>query len=186
MANQIPHWMFAIRETLPANTIRALAMIVSHKETEHRVRQELLWSEELTPGAVDKLDYLGGCVQEAMRLWPTTPFIARQSLATSEQILILNTFNHRDSETNLMANAFYPEQWLGGSPPFPFNHLSSGTQACAGKDLALFLAKAALASVLRRNRLTLKRPRIRDGAPAPSMYNYFRTSFRVEQNAASF
>ena len=175
--NQVPHWMFAIRETLPANTVRALALIVAHPGSEQRVRDELMWANELSAGKIDRLTYLGGCVQEAMRLWPTTPFIARQTLSGSEQILILNTFNHRDSDTSLTANAFYPDQWVGGTPDLPFNHLSSGTQVCAGKDLALFLAKAVLAVLLRKDRYVLRRPRVNSQKPVPFMYNYFKVSF---------
>src|SRR5262245_7296178 len=124
--NQIPHWMFAIRETLAINTVRALALIVSNPEKEQRVRDELTWAPKLTPQAVHNLKYLEGCIQEAMRLWPTTPFIAREvasedvlhgaTFSPGTQVLILNTFNHRDRESSPDANAFCPEQWLEGPP----------------------------------------------------------------------
>ena len=39
--NQIPHWMFAIKETIAANAVRALALIVSHPAEESRVRDEM-------------------------------------------------------------------------------------------------------------------------------------------------
>jgi cytochrome P450 len=185
MAQQIPHWMFAIRETLPANTIRALALIAAHPDSERRVCDELTWSGELTPSVVDGLDYLGGCVQEAMRLWPTTPFIARFDPVRSQQILILNTFNHRDSETNLNANTFDPEQWIDHTPTFPFNHLSSGTQVCAGKDLALFIAKATISALFRENRFRLERPEIDPSKPMRASFNYFRTSFSVRPRSST-
>jgi cytochrome P450 len=125
-----------------------------------------------------------------MRLWPTTPFIAREALGEEviegssilpqTQVLILNTFNHRDPETSVMANTFYPAQWLDGPPTLPFNHLSGGPQVCAGKDLALFIAKAVLAALMQRGRYTLERPRLVPGNPLPAMYNHFRISLRVE------
>jgi cytochrome P450 len=180
IANQIPHWMFAMRETLPVNTIRALALIVSHPDVEQRVREELMWSEELTPAVIEKLTYLGGCLQEAMRLWPTTPFIARSPVGGSEQILILNTFNHRDAEIDVSANVFSPQRWMDGTPQLPFNHLSSGPQVCAGKDLALFLGKAVLATLLRKHRFTLRKPSLDPKKPLPAMYNYFRASFQLQ------
>ena len=114
--NQIPHWMFAIRETLAINTARALALLASHPDQQDRARQEMVFSGNVTPQDIHKLRYLEGCVQEAMRLWPTTPFIAREALSEEviegssilpkTQVLILNTFNHRDGEASVTANTF--------------------------------------------------------------------------------
>ena len=77
-----------------------------------------------------------------MRLWPTTPMLVRetvvQTLCTGEavplgtQVLILNSFNHRDSERDPWAHSFAPEQWAGGTTNPFFNHLSSGPQVCRG------------------------------------------------------
>ena len=39
--NQLTHWMFAISETLAANTVRALAVLVAHPEAMKRVQAEL-------------------------------------------------------------------------------------------------------------------------------------------------
>ena len=57
------------------------------------------------PPGIASLHYLEGCIQEAMRLWPTTPILARESVADDtlegmalpkgSQIVILNTFTHR-------------------------------------------------------------------------------------------
>jgi cytochrome P450 len=189
--NQIPHWMFAIRETLAINTARALALLASHPDQEERARKELEGGGDITAQRIHDLRYLEGCVQEAMRLWPTTPFIAREALGEEviegssifpkTQVLILNTFNHRDPETSVVANAFHPEQWLDGPPALPFNHLSGGPQVCAGKDLALFIAKAVLAALMQRGRYTLERPKLVPGRPLPAMFNHFRLSLRVDK-----
>jgi cytochrome P450 len=189
--NQIPHWMFAIRETLAINTARALALLASHPDQEERAKQEMVFGGNVTPQDIHKLRYLEGCVQEAMRLWPTTPFIAREALGEEviegssilpkTQVLILNTFNHRDGEASVTANTFYPAQWFNQPPTLPFNHLSGGPQACAGKDLALFISKAVLVAMLQKGRYTLKRPKLDPRKPLPAMYNHFRISLRLEQ-----
>jgi cytochrome P450 len=189
--NQIPHWMFAIRETLAINTARALALLASHPRQESYARQELADGGDLTPQKIHDLRYLEGCVQEAMRLWPTTPFIAREaigeeviegsSILPKTQVLILNTFNHRDPESSVVANTFYPEQWLNGPPTLPYLHLSTGPQVCAGKDLALFIAKTVLAALIQRGRYTLERPKLDPRKPLPAMFNHFRLSLRVEK-----
>ncbi len=54
------------------------------------------------PGAVDGLGLLEGCLQEAMRLWPTTPLLARETTRETElageklqegtQVMLVNVF----------------------------------------------------------------------------------------------
>lgn len=179
--NQIPHWMFAIRETLALNTARAMALVVAHPP-----QYESAMADLETPSR----SYIEACVQEAMRLWPTTPFIAREALGEEvvagssilpgTQVLILNTFNHRDRESNAAADTFYPEFWLQGPPNLPFNHLSGGPQVCAGKDLALFIAKTVVATLLRESRYTLARPSLDSTRPMPAMFNPFRVVLRKQ------
>src|SRR5215218_7080992 len=41
VTHQIPHWMFAMRDTLGSNTYRALAVVVADPQVESRVRQEI-------------------------------------------------------------------------------------------------------------------------------------------------
>jgi cytochrome P450 len=141
------------------------------------------------PAGIDGLKYLEGCVQEAMRLWPTTPMLVRESVVqtlirgeavpTGTQVLILNSFNHRDRERYAWADSFAPEKWALGTPNSLFNHLSSGRQVCAGKDLALFLAKAVLATLLADRRLALVGPRLDQNGPIPYAYNYFSICFKT-------
>ena len=182
---QMTHWTFAMSETLAANTARALALVLSHPNAEQRAREELARADISTPEGVNNLKYLGACVQEAMRLWPTTPMLLRRALEEDyidgarvergTQVLINNTFNHRDAETHPFADKFAPEIWLEGvEHDYAFNHLSNGPQACAGRDLALFIAKAFAASLLDSGRYTLGGPKLDAKRPLPHMYNYFK------------
>jgi cytochrome P450 len=185
--NQVPHWMFAMWETLGTNTVRALALILAHPGAERRVRADMAAVDLTMAAGIDGLKYLEGCVQEAMRLWPTTPMLVRETVVqplldgeavpTGTQVLILNSFNHRDRERWAWADSFAPEQWATGTPNPLFNHLSSGRQVCAGKDLALFLAKAVLATLLARGRLALVGPRLDPNRPLPYAFDYFRVRF---------
>ena len=79
VVQQIPHWMFAMRDTLAANAYRALAAIAADDTVCRRVREELEEVDLTEPSAVDALRYLEGCLEEAMRLWPTTPLLAREA-----------------------------------------------------------------------------------------------------------
>jgi cytochrome P450 len=183
--NQIPHWMFAMMETLATNTLRALALIVAHPAVEERVRLKINKNQVFTAVDIHSLTYLEGCLQEAMRLWPTTAMLARTTLTEDKlcgnlipaktQVIILNSFNHRDSETHYFADRFTPEWWLDRKADYHFNHLSNGTQGCAGKSLALFIGTAALAEFLRQGRYKLCRPALSAAHPLPHSFNEFQT-----------
>jgi cytochrome P450 len=185
--NQIPHWMFAMSETLAVNAVRTLGLIASHPEAEGHVAAELGRADLASTAGIDGLAYLEGCFQEGMRLWPTTPLLVREMVGddmlggalvpSGTQVLILNGFNHRDRATCDFADAFRPEVWLDGRVDYRFNHLSNGTQVCAGKPLVLFLAKAALALLLRDHRYVLRRPMLDPHRPLPYAFDHFAVRF---------
>lgn len=190
VVHQIPHWMFAMRDTLGANMYRALAAIVADPSVERRVRDELAGADLTEPGAVDGLRYLEGCLHETMRLWPTTPLLARETtretvlsgeqIDDGTQVIMLNVFNHRDGEHVEHADRLDPDRWQGGGRDYRFNHLSNGAQDCPGGPLVLLLGKAVVAQVLVRYRLSLERPEtLRPGEPLPYMLNFFETCFAV-------
>jgi cytochrome P450 len=183
--NQIPHWMFAMMETLATNTLRALALILTHPSAEARVRLKINKNQSFSAVDIHSFTYLEGCLQEAMRLWPTTAMLGRKTLIEDElcgtlipaktQVIILNTFNHRDAETHYFADSFKPELWLERKADYYFNHLSNGTQVCAGKNLALFIGTAVLAELLRQGRYKLCRPALNSARPLPHSFNEFQT-----------
>jgi cytochrome P450 len=183
--NQLPHWMFAMSETLATNTIRALALTAAHPAVEARVRVELDGADLTSPDGVHGLAYLEGCLQEAMRLWPTTLMLARETVAADTlegvpvpaglQVLIMNGFNHRDREGFPGADRFEPELWLGHRVDRRFNHLSNGPQVCAGKPLTLFLGKAVLATLLRAGSYALRWPSLDPARPLPHAFDHFAT-----------
>jgi cytochrome P450 len=184
--HQVPHWMFAIGNTLAENVIRALWLIASHPQAERKVRAELDGKDLMDPEQVAGLTYLEGCIQEAMRLYPTTAVIARrmrrrdslggQEVAPGTQVLIPNNFLHRDAETVEDADAFRPERWPEAADDYRFNPLSHGPKGCAGRELVLFLAKALVAVLLRRHRIQVRRPVIDPARPLPLGND----SFRIE------
>lgn len=185
--NQLTHWMFAISETLAENTVRALAVLVAHPEALKRVQAELSGVDLTSAQAIDQLHYLEGCVQEAMRLWPTTPLLIRETtqrdtcvglpIPAQTQVLIVNGFNHRGTEADPQLNAFRPQMWMNGTNTDAFNHFSNGTQVCAGKHLALFVAKAVIAMLLDGNGYVLRSPKLKPEKPMPETFNIFRVRF---------
>ncbi|WP_437825693.1 cytochrome P450 [Sorangium sp. So ce1153] len=186
---QIPHWLFAMWQTLGINTARALALIVAHRDVEREVRREMAGGCPTASEGIDGLALLGGCVQEAMRLFPTTPLLFRETtvpdvlegaaVPARSPVLIPNSFNHRDRERVAIADAFCPAWWLSGEREPLFNHLGGGAQVCAGRSLLLFLAKAVLAALLSRRRYTLVRPALSPARPIPYAFNYLRARFEA-------
>ena len=189
--NQITHWMFAMGETLAINTVRALALIAAHPAAEERVRDELRTADLSSPEGIHHLRYLEGCVQEAMRLWPTTPMLVRETvkedvlggatIPPATQVIIINSFTHRDRETLPFADTFSPDVWLHDSINYLFNHLSNGPQGCAGKELALFIAKAVIATLFTGQRYILKCPPLDSSKPLPYLYNHFHVRLKLRE-----
>ena len=185
--NQLPHWMFAMGDTLAINSVRALALIASHTNAEEALRQEFAQGDLTTPEGINELAYLEGCLQEAMRLWPTTPMLVRETVAQTRlkgepvpigtQVIINNSFNHRDRQRHSFADRFAPEIWQDHKTEYLFNHLSNGRQVCAGKNLAIWIGKAVLARLLTGQRYQLVRPNLDPRAPLPYRYNHFQVEF---------
>jgi cytochrome P450 len=189
MVQQIPHWIFAMRDTLAANAYRALAAIVSNPSILNRVHEELGGIDVRDPTVVDGLRYLEGCLQEAMRLWPTTPLLAREATTDTTlvgepvdegtQVMLVNVFNHRDADTVEDADQITPERWASRERDLRFNHLSNGRQDCPGGPLVLLLGKAVLAAVLQRFNLSLTAPELPTEGALPMMLDFYAITLRV-------
>jgi cytochrome P450 len=180
--NQVPHWLFAMKDTLAANTAFALALLAAHPEIDRRVRAELPVDRPITAADVHGAKLLEACVQEAMRLWPTTPMLLREAVCGGVlgdvhgpglQVLIWNAANHRDAAVVPDPDRFDPDRWAASGVNWQFNHLSNGRQGCAGKSLALFLAKAVLAELAAGVVVTGCRPPIPPGGPVPETFDWF-------------
>lgn len=186
---QLPHWLFAMQDTLSANAMRALALIAAQPEVAD-VDEELA----IKPGtatAITRMPRLRAALQEAMRLWPTTPLLSRELLAdvvwhgvrvpAGTQVLIPNSFHHRDPERlGDAADRFTPEGWLTGdfSRDRGFNHFSQGPQGCPGSNLSLLIGTATLSFVLRAGPLSYDSDKLAAGRDLPHMLDVFSLKLR--------
>jgi cytochrome P450 len=190
VAGQFAHPFFATQDTLAINTLRALALIASHPRQRTKVLEEL-GGQSPNGQAAGSLAYLEACIQEAMRLWPTTTMLSREAIEdvvwngatipAGTQVLVVNTFEHRDRDTLEYADRFYPEAWTKGDAArdWRFNHFSHGPQGCPGAGLALFLGTTMLATLWRRAGFELLEPALDPGKPLPHMLDFFALSFRL-------
>lgn len=181
--HQVIHWMFAMGDTLAINLWRCLALLATHPEV-------LLNAQN----AIDEhsaRDYLVGCISEAMRLWPSTPALARTLTGPTEwdgeivpagtQVMIVNTFNHRDVGRFPEADRFNPTAWTRGPAPssWSFNFFSHGPQGCPGANLALQLGVAVLTALLEERRPAATGAKLDPYQPLPLTLDHSRVNIRL-------
>jgi cytochrome P450 len=196
-AGQVTHWLFALGDTLAINAWRALALISTHPAQAAEVMSELGAAERrdgaLTAFGITDLDYLEACLEDAMRLYPTTPLLSRETVREVDwsgsavpkgvQVLISNVFNHRDPDRLDFADRFAPDEWLegGAAESWQFNHFSHGPQGCPGTWIALFVGRGLCGALLGERRLDLVRgPDLDPERDLPKMLDYFGLRFALE------
>lgn len=182
--NQAPHWLFAMRDTLAENTARALAAILADPAVRTQIQQSIQGLDLTQSASVYALTLLEASVQEAMRLWPSTPLLMRKTLTSAVlgrtvlpaglQVIVPNNFLHRDTENIPDADRFQPARWQSRTD-HRYNHLSNGPQVCAGKQLALFIAVAVIANLMQNRNWRLQSPRLSPDK-APAAHNHYRLS----------
>jgi len=185
-AGQLIHWLFAMGDTLPANVFRTLALLATHPEQMGEARASLEGVDLMQPKAVAGLDYLGGCIQDAMRLYPTTALFGRVTtedvhwpngvpVKAGTQVLIYNPFNHRNRDRVKYADTFAPGQWVSGQArsDWSFNFFSNGPQGCPGAGLAIFLGQAVLARILTESDPVVKSGAVNPNKPLPYNIDQF-------------
>ena len=189
-AGQVTHWLFALGDTLAINALRCLALIATHRYERARVIDELNASDMSTGAGIAGMTYLNACLEEAMRLWPTTPMLSRVTVGETDwdgkkipagtQVIIVNTFNHRDRDTHEFADRFAPEAWTNGdaASDWSFNHFSHGPQGCPGAGLAKFVGNAMLGKLIAEREVTLTSTKLESGR-LPHMLDYFGLKFSL-------
>lgn len=171
--DQIAQWLFAF-DAAGIATFRALAVIASSEALTKKAEQD----------DGPELPFLRACVLEAVRLWPTTPAILRQTdqdtvwdagvMPAGTGILIHVPFLHRDDERLPFAHRFAPEVWLNGEAArrglVPF---SAGPGECPARNLVLMLASVTLRALIERCRLELPAGRRLDATALPATFDQF-------------
>jgi cytochrome P450 len=189
---QVVHWLFAMGDTLPANLFRTLALLATHPLQLAEARSELAAADLAGAKGIAGLDYLGGCIQDTMRLWPTTQLFARVTtrdvrfptgavLPAGTQVLIYNLFNHRNRDRVPFADRFAPEEWVTGdaATDWSFNFFSNGPQGCPGAGLAIFLGQVLLSNLLQTSTPELRGASLDSGRPLPYGLDIFGFSIRL-------
>jgi cytochrome P450 len=162
LLQQVPHWMFTFTGSGSDLLIRGLSLVGSRPDVQRRVRDELPPVEKLDePASIDALRYLEACLLEGARLYPPVRFtMHRAGLADAfngtpvvpgTELLQVFSLTQRDRASDPTADDFRPERWLGSGSQaeamYP-NLFLSGARRCPGRDLIMFVCKAAAAHLV--------------------------------------
>jgi len=187
--HQLPQYLFAFDPGAMA-TFRTLALLSAHPEVEKEVRHELA---EAGNAPAPRLDLVRACYLDALRLWPTTPAILRETtrdvawakgqLEAATQILIYTPFHHRDDQTLPQAHRFDPSLWKNGNARadlglYPF---SDGPVVCPAVNFVPMVTSLALRSLLSRVRLNLNQPERVTPGNLPATLDNYTLSFTTER-----
>lgn len=183
---QAPQWLFAFDPAGMAS-FRTLALLSAHPDYEQRVRAEIA---ESTGDPAPRLAFLRACFLEALRLWPTTPAIFREStrdvpwgdgtVPANSNLLIFTPFFHRDDERLPFAHVMRPEIWFDenrrkGLSLVPF---SQGPGICPAADFVPMIASMAMARLLERADIRLDPPdRLGSTDRLPGTLNNYKMKF---------
>ncbi|AKS35464.1 cytochrome P450 [Mycolicibacterium goodii] len=187
---QIPQWLFAF-DAAGMALLRALAVLATHPLQRARALEDAG-----EPNRPLLRPYLRGCVQESVRLWPTTPTILRDTtedthwregaerfpVAAGAGVMIVAPAFHRDDQMLPFAHDFVPEIWIDGRAQLypqlvPF---SAGPAECPGRNLVLFTTSTLAANLLSRVHLELRStPRPAPGEPLPMTFDQMGLEFSL-------
>ncbi|MET9803359.1 cytochrome P450 [Streptomyces sp. NPDC006368] len=181
-AVEAPYWLYAF-DSAGIAAFRTLALLATHERQARQVSDELAVSDLTEPRL---LPYTRACVLESVRLWPTTPFLLRESvrdtpwgdetLPAGTEFLMYAPLFHRD-EALPYSDRFTPEIWLDGTAQdvealMPFG---TGPGEGSGQDLVLLVTSTMLAVLLERR--TYRTEPLRADRPLPRTLDHVRLRF---------
>jgi cytochrome P450 len=190
---QVAFWLMAL-DAVRTVVTNALALLATDPAARLRAVEEIA-AADLTHGrgtvaGLPDLHFVRACVQESIRLWPAAPTLVRRTTADTDwygttvpagtRVLIPAAVFHR-ARSLPYANRLAPEIWLDGSgdADWSLNLFSRGGAQCAGRNLALVLATASLAELLREAEFGLLNPKLSPDRPLPYGINPLTTRFAV-------
>ncbi|XP_046402146.1 cytochrome P450 4C1-like [Ischnura elegans] len=167
---EVDTFMFAGHDTISACVSWALYLFGHSPEIQDRAVHEIetvlgdkLDTNEITPGDLGLLTYLGYCIKETMRLFPPVPLMGRDlktplkindhTLRPGTAVVVATYILHRDPKVFPEPEKFDPDRFIGpeaeSRSPFAYTPFSAGSRNCIGQKFAMMEVKLWLAKVLR-------------------------------------
>ncbi|KAA0186035.1 Cytochrome P450 CYP4V34, partial [Hyalella azteca] len=124
----------------------------------------------ITTDALRDLKLLEACIKEALRIFPSVPFVGRKllkpatlngyELPAGTNVIAMIYCIHRDPEQFPNPEEFNPDRFLGDEVtkrhPYSYVPFSAGPRNCIGQKFALMEEKVMLAHFLRTYEVTAK------------------------------
>jgi cytochrome P450 len=189
--HQVPQWLFAF-DPAGMTVFRSLALLASHLEYMAAAKEEV----RSRSAGTEPLPRLRAAALEALRLWPTTPLVLRETardvewdggmLPAKTGVVIYAPFFHRDDEQLPFADRFAPEIWMDGHTlwgpgDWPLIPFSAGPAACPGRQVVLLVVSAMVATIISGKNVHLTRPqRLNPPQPLPGTLNHFSLRFVLD------
>ncbi|KAK9744665.1 Cytochrome P450 [Popillia japonica] len=168
---EVDTFMFEGHDTTAASISWILLLLGNHPDIQDRVFEEIraVICDKSTPTSISELHelkYLERVIKEALRLYPSVPFVIRK---TKEDIHIefqqglIRTYVwiylvHRDPEIYPDPEKFDPDRFLPENSvnrhPYAYIPFSAGPRNCVGQKFALYEEKTILASIINRYKIT--------------------------------
>ncbi|KAG8196951.1 hypothetical protein JTE90_009010 [Oedothorax gibbosus] len=168
ITEEVNTFMFAGHDTTAVGMSWALYLIGQDPEVQKRCQEELeaIFGDDrdraLTTEDVKDLKYIECVLKESQRLYPSLPYIGRESscdvvvngytIPAGTNCMIFTYMLHRDEEVFPNPEKFDPDRFLPenavGRHPFAYVPFSAGPRNCIGQRFAMMEQKVVLAHVL--------------------------------------
>jgi cytochrome P450 len=179
--DEVLTFLFAGHETTALTLCYALCYVANDADVADRVRREarrVFDGDRPSWAHVDRLEYTGRVIREALRLRPPSWAIFREARTATtlggrrvregDFVLLPQWALHRDRRYFDRPERFDPDRWTTADPGasaayFPFG---AGPQACIGGRMALAEAQLVLATVVARFDVAIDAAAVDDLRPA--------------------
>ncbi|XP_068216286.1 cytochrome P450 4C1-like isoform X1 [Palaemon carinicauda] len=169
LREEVDTFMFEGHDTTAAAINWSLYLLGTHPEIQARVHEELdmIFGDDDRPVTMNDLREMKmteNCIKEALRLFPSVPFIGRElteevvidsyRIPKGTTIMIVPFRIHRDPEQFPKPEVFDPDRFLAENckdrHPYAYVPFSAGPRNCIGQKFALMEEKIVLSSILRK------------------------------------
>ncbi|XP_042857603.1 cytochrome P450 4C1-like isoform X2 [Penaeus japonicus] len=175
---EVDTFMFEGHDTTAAAVNWALFLLGHHPEIQGRAQEELDGifgnsDRPVTMADLREMKYTENCIKEALRIYPSVPFIGRES---KEDIYVgqyripagvtamISVFRlHRDPKQFPQPETFDPDRFLAENckrrHPYAYIPFSAGPRNCIGQKFAMMEEKILISSILRKFTVKTATPR---------------------------
>ncbi|XP_069943438.1 cytochrome P450 4c3-like [Cherax quadricarinatus] len=169
---EVDLFVFAGHDTTTVAINWCLYVLGRHPEIQARVHAELdsIFEGTDRPATMDdirQMKYTENCIKEALRLFPSVPYVGRQlsedinigkyRIPAGASVMVFTYALHRDPEQFPDPEVFDPDRFLPENAskrhPFAYNAFSAGPRNCIGQKFGMIEEKVMVSSVLRKFRI---------------------------------